>query len=176
MDARTTQSRTAILDAFRQRIFEAPYEDIRVNDLISTAGIARSTFYKYFPDKRAVLIAAMDHLLIDLAHCATGSANRPDIEALVQHLWENRNLGRVIFTSNAMDQIVRTLADRIEEGSDQPKLNSYSLAYSLLGSVKGWISGEFYADEDDLVNWLLSFEPICSSKVLASDVHDQRPL
>ena len=154
MDARTTQSRAAILDAFRQRIFEEPYDDIRVNDLISTAGIARSTFYKHFPDKRAVLVAAMDHLLIVLARCADGSASRTDIEALVSHLWENRNLGRVIFNSNAMDQIVRALAERIEEKSNVPKLDCFSLAYYYLGTVKGWIAGEFFADQSDVIEWL----------------------
>ena len=155
MDARITQSRAAILDAFRQRIFEEPYDDIRVSDLISTANIARSTFYKHFPDKRAVLIASMEHLLIDLAHCANGSASRTDIEALVSHLWENRNLGRVIFDSNAMDQIIRALAEVIEGISNASKLDCYSLAYYYLGTVKGWIAGEFFADQSDVIEWLL---------------------
>ena len=155
MDVRTEQSKAAILGAFRQLVFTVGYDAIKVNELIATAGVARSTFYKHFADKRAVLITSMEHLLVVLSRCASGSATCSDIRALVEHLWENQQLGRAVFSSNAFEPIVRALAELVHEETKQSKIECFAFAYRQLGTIKAWLSGEFHAQQADLVEQLM---------------------
>lgn len=54
--------RAAILDAGRELMLEQGYERCSVEQIAAACGIARGTFYLYFPDKRALLSALLETL------------------------------------------------------------------------------------------------------------------
>ncbi|MGE0383191.1 MAG: TetR/AcrR family transcriptional regulator [Gammaproteobacteria bacterium] len=49
------QRRQAVIDAAREVFYETHYVLAKVEDILQRAGISRPTFYRYFPDKDAVL-------------------------------------------------------------------------------------------------------------------------
>lgn len=147
-------ARESILSVFRGMVLSHPYDDITVSDIVAEAGVARSTFYDHYPDKRAVLLASMAHLLNTLANCAAGRCNRAEIELLVTHLWDNRSIGRRIFTSNAARPIVDALAASIQQQTEYSRLASSAIAHGYIGALTSWFSREINASRDEVVDWL----------------------
>ena len=147
-------ARESILSVFRGMVLTRPYDDITVRDIVAEAGVARSTFYDHYPDKRAVLLASMEHLLKTLANCAAGRCNRAEIDLLVTHLWDNRSIGRRIFRSNAARPIVDALAASIQQQTDYSGLSSSAVAHGYIGALASWLSGEIGASRDEVVDWL----------------------
>lgn len=147
-------ARNTILTVFRGMVLSRPYEDITVRDIVAEAGVARSTFYDHYPDKRAVLLASMDHILNTLAACAAGSCERADIELLVLHLWQNRSFGRKLFSSSTARHITTALADVIQAKTRQSRLASTAIAHGYVGSLAGWFSGEIRATPEEMTDWL----------------------
>ena len=49
------RKRAAIMDAFIAMINEMPLESVRTEELITRAGVSRSTFYRLFHDKYDVM-------------------------------------------------------------------------------------------------------------------------
>ena len=137
----------SILSVFRDMVLSRPYDDITVRDMVLEAGVARSTFYDHFADKRAVLLASMEHLLNTLANCA-------EIELLVTHLWENRSLGRRIFGSSAARPVVNALAASMQQKTNLSPLASSAIAHGYIGGLTSWLSGEVVASPDEVSDWL----------------------
>jgi AcrR family transcriptional regulator len=50
-------TRRAIMDAVEALLEAGSYEGIRVEDVMATAGLTRTAFYRYFPDLESVLLA-----------------------------------------------------------------------------------------------------------------------
>ena len=76
MDQRTHRSRKSVVSAFAQLSADHRYDDIRVGDLVATAGIGRSTFYEHFRGKDDVLLEAMEPILLALASAVAGRPRR----------------------------------------------------------------------------------------------------
>ena len=130
------------------------YDDITVREIVAEAGVARSTFYDHYPDKRAVLLASMEHIINTLTQCAAGNASRDQVEQLVNHLWKNRSLGRRIFQSNASRPLIGALAESIQQATGQTQLASSALANGYIGTLTSWFSGELSAPTDTVTDWL----------------------
>jgi AcrR family transcriptional regulator len=58
------------------------YQHTTVNAIIRTAGIAKGTFYYYFPSKEAVLAAIVHALVVQLVETARPIADHPSLGAL----------------------------------------------------------------------------------------------
>ena len=90
------QRRSNIVEAARQLYEERGLSRTSVKDIAERAGITRSLFYHYFPDKQAVTSAVLD-----------------DIEAL--SIWNNERMTGEI--EQALDGVVRVLRVSVFEGS-----------------------------------------------------------
>src|SRR5690242_7901565 len=66
LDRRQRKTRTALDGALLQLIAERPYAAITVEDIVTTADLARATFYAHYRDKDDLLAAANERLLTDL--------------------------------------------------------------------------------------------------------------
>ena len=89
-DHRKMRTRQAILGALTQLMFTRRYGAIRTADLIEAAGVGRSTFYEHFRSKDEVLVALVDPLFSPLADAAAGRGNVFAVEAVLNHLWDQR--------------------------------------------------------------------------------------
>ena len=95
------QRRNDIVEAARQLYEERGLSRTSVKDIAERAGITRSLFYHYFPDKQAVTSAVLDDFVEDY------------IEAL--SIWNNERMTGEI--EQALDGVVRVLRVSVFEGS-----------------------------------------------------------
>ena len=95
------QRRSDIVEAARQLYEERGLSRTSVKDIAERAGITRSLFYHYFPDKQAVTSAVLDDFVEDY------------IEAL--SIWNDERLTGKI--EQALDGVVRVLRVSVFEGS-----------------------------------------------------------
>lgn len=95
------QRRSDIVEAARQLYEERGLSRTSVKDIAERAGITRSLFYHYFPDKQAVTSAVLDDFVEDY------------IEAL--SIWNDERLAGEI--EQALDGVVRVLRVSVFEGS-----------------------------------------------------------
>lgn len=95
------QRRNDIVEAARQLYEERGLSRTSVKDIAERAGITRSLFYHYFPDKQAVTSAVLDDFVEDY------------IEAL--SIWNDERMTGEI--EQALDGVVRILRVSVFEGS-----------------------------------------------------------
>lgn len=73
----TTEKTAAQQRLFERTLLEAtkhqPYQDISVSQLCLLSGLSRKTFYRLFENKDDVLVALLDHTLMDYIHYAGSS-------------------------------------------------------------------------------------------------------
>ncbi|EME23077.1 TetR/AcrR family transcriptional regulator [Rhodococcus triatomae] len=50
-------TREAMLDAFAVELHERPWQDLKLQTIAETVGVARTAVYNYFPDKTTLLLA-----------------------------------------------------------------------------------------------------------------------
>ncbi|MGH6615706.1 MAG: TetR/AcrR family transcriptional regulator [Sphingomonas sp.] len=148
-DRRVRRTRAAVVDAFIRLIFARRYDSIRTADLIAEADIGRSTFYEHFRGKDDVLAAVIDPLFVPLANAATGRAGVVPVRMMLDHLWEQRALARVIFDPDRLPRLQRKLAAMIGERLERtmPDTTSRALvataaAAAQLAMLRLWLAGE----------------------------------
>ena len=95
------QRRSDIVEAARQLYEDRGLSRTSVKDIAERAGITRSLFYHYFPDKQAVTSAVLDDFVEDY------------IEAL--SIWNDERMAGEI--EQALDGVVRVLRVSVFEGS-----------------------------------------------------------
>ena len=80
-DRRIQRTRALLLSALLDLIVERGYEELTVQDIVDRANVGRSTFYKHFLDKRALLLSGVDGLQGLLTQQRTAQDSRPKISA-----------------------------------------------------------------------------------------------
>lgn len=160
-DRRIRRTRAAISDAFVQLMFSRRYDAIRTADVIAGAGVGRSTFYEHFRNKDDVLVAVIDPLFIPLAEAAAGRGDLCRLQAMLEHLWEQRALGRMLFAPALLDKLQRKLAAMIAarleagEGPVAPvALVAMGEAAGQLAMLRQWMTGEASCPAADLARLL----------------------
>jgi AcrR family transcriptional regulator len=63
---RRNQAKQQILDAARAELQTKPFRDLTMDDLMKPTGFGRTAFYRYFPDREAVLIELLQELSDEL--------------------------------------------------------------------------------------------------------------
>lgn len=111
------ERRTQILDASRQVFGQRGYHGTSISHIVSAAGVARGTFYNYFPSKRAVFQAVLDDIMEQVEGAVHPMDPTRDIAAQVRE-----NLERLILTLSAREDLPRLLFGEAlgidEEGDD----------------------------------------------------------
>ncbi len=160
-DRRVARTRDAILAAFVRLLFARRYAAMRTADLVAEAGIGRSTFYEHFRNKEDVLLAALDPILLPLANAAAGRASLAYLRMTLEHMWEQRALGRVLFEPALIVKLQRKLATMIEARLDAreanavpPALAASGIAAAQLAILRMWLTGEASCSADALARHL----------------------
>jgi AcrR family transcriptional regulator len=65
------ETRARLLVAARRAFAELGYAKARVEDVVSRAGVGHGTFYAYFPNKRAAMVALIQENAADLVELAS---------------------------------------------------------------------------------------------------------
>lgn len=158
--ARALRTRAAIVDAFTALAFKHRYDRIRVADLITKAGVGRSTFYEHFRSKGDVVLEAMQPVLLVLATAASGRAARSYVRAMVCHLWDRRSTGRSILDSITAPVIQRRLATSIRthvvRQEDSSAVAAIGVAAAQLAMLRCWLAGQATASIDEMTDRLIA--------------------
>lgn len=139
-------TREAVQQAFAALLFQRRYGAIRVGEIIAMAGIGRSTFYNHFKSKDEVLLTAIEPILTALAEGATGRTGVSVLTQVLAHVWEERAMGRLIFTPELLPRLQRKLAAMIEkrlviEDAIPAALVATGLAARQLAMLHLWVTG-----------------------------------
>ncbi len=160
LDSRAERTRSALLQAFVQLIFRDGFESLSVQDIVSEAGTARSTFYEHFSSKDDILRASMGPLFDVVADCVTEEGPSPALTKVLAHFWENRRLADRTFSGSARVILARSLSEMIEArlhaaNEGRPLLLPYRLAAIQLAEaqfalIENWLRGRAFADAETL--------------------------
>jgi AcrR family transcriptional regulator len=153
------------------------FAELSVERIARAAGLSRSNFYRYHPDKGALLIALTDDVVSGLSDAGRvvwtlpPEASREEFEAAIAELlrlgWEHRVMLRAIVDAEAYDPAVRErrvhyfngavayVADHIDtgqrEGWTRPELDAVTTAQWLcLMTDRGLVASVAEADERGL--------------------------
>jgi TetR/AcrR family transcriptional regulator, ethionamide resistance regulator len=77
---RREEARQRILDAARQILQGKPFRDLTVDELMSATGLSRTAFYRYFPDREAVLLELLEEVWGELADARDAEAVGADFD------------------------------------------------------------------------------------------------
>lgn len=140
------------IEAFRELVLSTHYDSFSVQDIVRRAGIARSTFYAHFRDKDHLLTVSLRPILEVLAQVVQGRGEADTVQTVMQHIWENRLLGRVFFQPPLVGRIARTL---LSEMDDPHHAASVFRLHGTLGLLGNWCEGRVHKSPAQLTQFLL---------------------
>jgi AcrR family transcriptional regulator len=86
---RRHEARGQILDVARRELRVRPFRELSVDELMQETGLGRTAFYRYFPDREAVLVDLLDEFWTEFAEARdadpdlTDSASLPGLARLI---------------------------------------------------------------------------------------------
>lgn len=161
-DPRITKTLKSIQNGFAECINEKTFTSVTVKDIITTANINRSTFYKYYEDKydlrKSLVKSTLDELADDInLDCFKLDADSiSKLEKQLDFMYSHKNWYLTLWNKNMelyiYDNMLQVFENKIREclslnssfdDSDETYLNKLELFISLFASsalttVKWW--------------------------------------
>jgi AcrR family transcriptional regulator len=106
---RRNEAREHILDVARRELKVKPFRELSVDELMQETGLSRTAFYRYFPDREAVLVDLLDEVWGELARARDAD---PDVTSpaslarLAELLEENRTVLKAVADAAPGDEDV----------------------------------------------------------------------
>ncbi len=107
-----TERRLELLRAARDVFSTKGYHAAKIEDIVTKAGVAKGTFYLYFPDKRSVFVELVDGLFLRLGSAILKVDPHADIEAQVKH--NIRGIVAVLLDDPALTQLLLSFAPGLD--------------------------------------------------------------
>lgn len=153
-DSRLRYTKECLYESFRELLADKPVNDITVIEICERAGVSRKTFYKYYSDQFALLVAMQDDLFEDYHDLLRDEP--ADIGAimpvLIRFVDENRVLMKAAFanrgTGNFVDRVLEDLFDTYRDSWEaaNPALSAEEVEFlfhfavsGLFGIVRHWL-------------------------------------
>jgi AcrR family transcriptional regulator len=175
LDRRQRKSRAALQAALTTLIARKAYAEITIDDVAETADVARATFYAHYNDKTALLVAATEQLIDDMASDVTAVSwvgagtdwhfDGSGLLALLGHVERNRDLYRLVISGEGGPLPRRSLIETFQttargvftagqQHGRKPRqsldLTVTAFVGALLAVVEDWISASDRLDAGDL--------------------------
>jgi AcrR family transcriptional regulator len=161
-DARKSRTRQAIHQAFFGMVLERRYYEIRIDDIVEQAGIARSTFYEHFQNKDELLASSLEGPFSRLVNLVDGTTTNEALAEILEHFWQNRAIARGIFTGATRKKVGIALSSMIQKklvaqlGNKKLPLSLISIQLSemMLAPIIAWLLGQAAASSNALADVL----------------------
>jgi len=147
-------ARDRILVAFRELVLSVPFDEFRTHDVIRRADVARSTFYAHFKDRNDLLLASLGPILTVLSATCRGDVEHGALIRTLEHVWENRAIGRVFFRAPISARLAREMVRMLREYEIHSS-RTHFLVNGLLGTLGAWTGGELALTPPELSEVLL---------------------
>jgi AcrR family transcriptional regulator len=166
-DRRSKRTQDLVFEAFSGLVQTQRYETFGVSDIITRAGIGRSTFYDHYANKDDVLLKSMEGPLSILVQSVCEGNDPGRLRALLSHFWERRAVARTILAAPMLGLIGQRLAEmivRFDARLDHvrggkalalAKAQSTLVAFGLFAVIETWLSGRISMKIADLADWIL---------------------
>jgi AcrR family transcriptional regulator len=154
---RRNEAREQILDVARRELKVKPFRELSVDELMQQTGLSRTAFYRYFPDREAVLVDLLEEVWGSLAEARDvevgtgGIASAASMAGLTELLAENRHVLKAIADAAPGDEDVEQayhafmhsywiedLTARILSAQEQGMASG--LDPELAGEALGWMA------------------------------------
>lgn len=166
---KAAHTRQKIVDAFTALALRHRYAAIRMSDILTQAGVGKSTFYEHFRGKDDVLVDAMQPVILALATAASRRAARLYVREMVKHLWDRRSIGRALLDSSSAPIVQRSLAAAIVPHAiraglscDAAQLTARGIAAAHLAMLRSWLAGETPSTIDTMTDRLIACSHLMS--------------
>lgn len=166
------KTREIILGSMKKLLKEKTIEKIRVQDIISDAGVSKATFYKYFKDKYDIAMAFyMDNLVSEQLLKNNEPDRRDRFIKLFTYMKENRfylkrlleiegqNSFQMFLRNETMDSYLKEIADQYHY-DDVSSLGLLADAYLAASNViiKKWIEADCKTSVAEIADFILHLE------------------
>lgn len=151
-------ARALIIEAFNRLILTKRRLKPRVADVLTEAGVARSTFYEHFEGRDSLLMEAMRGPLSIVADAVTGKGDEARLCAILDHFRQNRRGAIELLDGPFRARMVRSLADlidaRLDEATYEPSFDLH-LADMQIGFMRLWLTGETRHSSRELAQMMM---------------------
>ena len=149
-DARRLRTRQAIHTAFFGMVLERRYYEIKIDDIVERADIARSTFYEHFKSKDELLASSLEGPFSILVNLVDESTTKEALVGILEHFWQNRAMARGIFAGAIRKKvgmalavvIQKKLAKQLTDKQLPLPLLSIQLSEMMLTPIAAWLLGQ----------------------------------
>ena len=165
-DSRLRFTKESLYASFLEFLDEKPLNEITVIEICERAGISRKTFYKYYTDPYALLIAMQDELFEEYREALQGKPG--DISQIMPTLFrfvdEHRVLMRATFENrgegNFIDRVLDDLFASYREDWERvnPRMSTeeveflfYFAVSGLFGVVRHWLFDQPDLSVDEII-------------------------
>jgi TetR/AcrR family transcriptional regulator of autoinduction and epiphytic fitness len=166
VDPRVERSRQVILQAALDELGEVGYGTFRIESVAARAGVGKSTIYRHWPDKLALIADAFETFHVQMVPSTETGSPRERIESLVQHVAE-------VFVDSTFSVCIPALIEGAERDARLRKFHhSYSAErrQSLINVVaEGVAAGDFPAHLDPELAALALLGPIIYRRLMSNE-------
>lgn len=158
-----TDARNALLSSFAGLVLSRRYSDIRVDQIIHAARVARSTFYYHFSGKDDLLLENLSPLIEALADAPFGAKPDHELDLWVAHIWQHRARAarllsgrtRTKLHAKLVGAVHSRLVDHGTRASDAtPAMLAEQMAGGSLALLTAWVTHQFSATPEMIVRSL----------------------
>ena len=157
VDPRIERSQQVILGAALEELGEIGYGGFTIESVAARAGVGKSTIYRYWPDKLALITDAFQtfhektlpdvdsgsprekvaRVLRHVAEVVAGSTFSSCIPALIDAAERDQQLRKFYFRfqRDARQPLIKVIADGVVDGSFPSHIDPELAAFALLGAI-----------------------------------------
>jgi AcrR family transcriptional regulator len=171
VDPRIERSRQVILQAALDELGEVGYGTFRIESVASRAGVGKSTIYRHWPDKLALIADAFETFHMQMSPSPETGTPRERVEAMVRHVAE-------VFIDSTFSVCIPALIEGAERDSRLRRFHhrySAERRQSLMGVIaEGTANGDFPSAIDPELAALALLGPIIYSRLMSGILFDPK--
>ncbi|MEO8002260.1 MAG: helix-turn-helix domain-containing protein, partial [Arenimonas sp.] len=139
------------------------YYEIKIDDIVEQAGIARSTFYEHFKNKDELLASSLEGPFSRLVNLIDGTTTKAALIDILEHFWHNRAMARGIFAGAIRKKVSAALSGMIQRklamqfGNKRLPLPMIGIQLSemMLAPITAWLLGQATCSVEMLAELLI---------------------
>lgn len=178
-DPRKARTRSALQGAVLELFQSMPIREITIGDIVTKAGVNRSSFYMHYPSLHALYADTLDAIAVETAKegghsdgndAGRGAGDLPGaVRSFVRHVADNRETYRWALGPEGSPEIVTRLRERFQGGLKQGfdhhirgqegadlgiGIQAAFLAGGIVGAITQWIMQDDPLPPDEFSTWL----------------------